>query len=148
MLGYFAYQETSRADVKFAAVIHGSIHFAALWTLMALFSWINEDLFSLSGYPWLFALALEVVPTGAVIGGTIFGFYLLITCRFYNMNHNDAFSAMRLDSYRHFLRIRINGDEVSIFPVGLDAVPKRSDWLLNPNWKSGDPTQPAYNSRK
>jgi hypothetical protein len=52
---------------------------------------------------------------------TPFGLNLLITCRWFDMNHNDAFSAMRLDSYRHFLRMRFrpNG-EIAIFPLGLD----------------------------
>src|SRR5262249_58900103 len=76
--------------------------------------------------------------------GTIFGLYLLVTCRYCNMKHNDAFSTMRLDGYRHFLRFRIKGDEVTIFPVGLDAIPKRHEWRRNLDWKEGDPTQPAY----
>jgi hypothetical protein len=32
-------------------------------------------------------------------------------------NHNDAFSSIRLDSHRNFLRLRIKGDDVSIYPV-------------------------------
>jgi hypothetical protein len=44
----------------------------------------------------------------------------MITCRYFKMNYNDAFSAMRLDSYRNFSRIRIKGDEVTIYPVWLD----------------------------
>jgi hypothetical protein len=81
---------------------------------------------------------------GAVIGGTIFGLYLLVTCRYFKMNHNDAFSAMRLDSYRNFLRLRIQGDTVTIYPLGLDRVPRREDWRINAKWKERDPTEPAY----
>jgi hypothetical protein len=144
MLGYFIYQEKKRIDVKIAAVIHGSVHFAAVVILTEIFLWVNEDLLSLTGYPWLLVLALEVGLTGAVVAGSIFGAYLLITCGWFNMNHNDAFSAMRLDSHRHFLRIRIKDDEVRIFAVGLHEVPRRADWRLNPHWKAGSPTQPAY----
>jgi hypothetical protein len=35
---------------------------------------------------------------------------------------------MRLNSYRHFLRIRIEGSKLTIFPIGLDHVPQRSGW--------------------
>jgi hypothetical protein len=48
------------------------------------------------------------------------------------MNHNDAFSAMRLDSHRHFLRIRILGDTVTVFPIKLDKVPGRKWWRFHP----------------
>jgi hypothetical protein len=49
------------------------------------------------------------------------------------MNHNDAFSAMRLGSYRHFLRIRIKDDDLTIYPVAVDSVPARDGWQLNPD---------------
>jgi hypothetical protein len=58
------------------------------------------------------------------------------------MNHNDAFSSMRLDSHRNFLRMRIKDDEVKIYPIGLTNTPKRSDWRLNDK-KVGSPP-PAY----
>ena len=48
------------------------------------------------------------------------------------MNHKDAFSAMRLDSHRHFLRLRIRGDTVTVFPIKLDKVPGRNAWRFNP----------------
>jgi hypothetical protein len=48
------------------------------------------------------------------------------------MNHKDAFSAMRLDSHRHFLRLRIRGDTVTVFPIKLDEVPGRKGWRFNP----------------
>lgn len=43
------------------------------------------------------------------------------------MNRNDAFSALRLGQYNNFLRVRIDGDNVDIFAVGLDDVPHRDD---------------------
>lgn len=95
-------------------------------------------------WTWALAFGVEVIPTGGFLGGLLFGLNLLITCRWFNMNHNDAFSAMRLDSFRHFLRIRIKGDEVKIFPIGIDDVPRRQDWRVNEKWKEGDPSHPAY----
>jgi hypothetical protein len=47
------------------------------------------------------------------------------------MNTNDAFSALRLDTYKNFLRIKIKDNEVTIYPLGLDAVPRRDDWVEN-----------------
>ncbi|PIK73958.1 hypothetical protein CS379_05225, partial [Methylobacterium frigidaeris] len=48
-----------------------------------------------------------------------------------------AFSAMRLDSYRHFLRIKLEGEVLTIYPLGLDRVPTRSEWRQNPNGPGG-----------
>jgi hypothetical protein len=70
----------------------------------------------------------EMIAAGELAGGFIFGLNLLLTCRFLDMNHNDAFSAMRLDSHRHFLRMKIDGDELTIYPIGLDRVPARNEW--------------------
>ena len=39
---------------------------------------------------------------------------------------------MRLDSHRHFLRLCIRGDTVTVFPVKLDKVPGRKGWRFNP----------------
>ena len=64
---------------------------------------------------WAFYLAAFAFTVGRWLAGIIFGLTLMITCRYFDMNHNDAFSAMQLDSHRHFLRIRMLGDKLTIF---------------------------------
>jgi hypothetical protein len=58
--------------------------------------------------------------------------YLYLSCRFLGLNNNDAFSGLQLDSFRGFLRMRIKDDELQVFPIGLDEVPNRAGWTLNP----------------
>jgi len=134
LAGYTAHQEGWTLKVVVASLSHAVAHFAAIVGLTWFFGIVNTELFGLQNfYPWMVgALFVEMVPTGAVIGGFIFGVYLLLTCRYFDMNHNDAFSAIRLDSYRHFLRIRIKDDAVTIYPVAIDSVPTRDGWHLNP----------------
>jgi hypothetical protein len=60
------------------------------------------------------------------------------------MHANDAFSAMRLGSYRHFLRLKIKGDELTIYPIGIDKEPRRSVWIRNPGYKEGDQNTPVF----
>jgi hypothetical protein len=38
---------------------------------------------------------------------------------------------MKLDSHRHFLRLRIIGDTVTVFPIKIDKVPDRNQWKDN-----------------
>jgi hypothetical protein len=85
---------------------------------------------------WLVYLSVFVFTLGRWAAGHIFGRTLLITCRRYGINNNDAFSAMKLDSYRNFLRLRIVGDTLTVFPIGLDKVPERHQWRENPKHKT------------
>lgn len=90
------------------------------------------------GEIWYFlALALGMIAVGFV-GGLIWGLYLLAISYVWGTHANDAFSAMRLDSYRHFLRLRIKGDELVIYPIGVDRAPQRKDWQFNPAYRDGD----------
>jgi hypothetical protein len=48
------------------------------------------------------------------------------------MNRNDAFSSFRLGSFNNFLRLRIQNEQLEVFVVGLDDVPRRDGWRSNP----------------
>jgi hypothetical protein len=80
--------------------------------------------------------------TSALTAGTLFGLYLYASSRWLNLDYNDAFSSIRLDSHRNFLRLRIKGDDVNIYPIGLDRRPERKAWRFNTN-KSESPA-PVY----
>ena len=60
------------------------------------------------------------------------------------MNYNDAFSAFRLGSYNNFLRLRITGNTLEIFAIGLQDVPKRHEWTANPKAAHGNPEEPVF----
>ena len=53
-------------------------------------------------------------------------------------------SAMRLDSHRHFLRLKIKDGEVTVYAVGLDKVPSRDQWKGNSKAAPGDTKEPAF----
>jgi hypothetical protein len=95
--------------------------------------------------PFLGGLAecAAMTAVGGVFAGCVFGAYLYVTSRWCDINHNDAFSAMRRNSHRHFLRIRIEGDEATIYPVGLDRTPARKEWRLRMDETSSDPDDPS-----
>jgi hypothetical protein len=140
--GYSRYQEGySSCKIIAAAAAQAFAHMAVIVGISALAWWINEWVLSriLARWDlhwhwlgWLAYLAAFAVTLGRWAAGKIFGWSLLIACRKLDMNHNDAFSAMRLDSHRHFLRIRIDGETVTVFPIKLDKVPGRKGWRFNP----------------
>ena len=98
-------------------------------------------------WEWLVLVFLEMGAVGFFVGATLFGINLLITCAFFRMNHNDAFSAFRMNRYNNFLRLRIEGDHVEVFAIGLKQVPKRSGWFKNRDAREGAPEQPFLQHR-
>jgi hypothetical protein len=108
-------------------LVVGAVSILALWISNHFLSWIDWHWLG-----WLIYLSLFAFTLGRWAAGHIFGWTLLITCRHLDMNHNDAFSAMKLDSHRHFLRLRILDDTVTVFPIKIDEVPGRGEWQENP----------------
>jgi Calcineurin-like phosphoesterase len=68
-----------------------------------------------------------MIAIGGVIGGMVFGLYWVLTSVIGRM-HMDAFSALGVRGYKNFLRMRIDKDKLTIFPIGLDKVPGRRGW--------------------
>jgi hypothetical protein len=120
------------------------VHLAAIWLLSRLFASLDMDWLRPreNSWRWLFLVGAGTVPVGGLIASFIFGLNLWITSRFCDINHNDAFSSMRLDSYRHFLRLRIKDNELTVYPVALDRVPARHEWREN-----ADPAPGTVGSR-
>jgi hypothetical protein len=146
-VGFWAYtrnQEGSSSKVTLVSCVNGIVHGAVAIGLAHLFARLDAGLPDFGGWhiPPAAIFAAEMTLAGGLIGGFLFGLYLYASSRWLQLNHNDAFSSMRLDSHRNFLRMRIKGDELTIFAIGLDRVPTRREWRLNTE-KIGSPA-PAY----
>lgn len=146
-LGFWAYtkrQEGNSMAVRIISAANGAVHATIAILAALLFNYLSGWLPPFGGWhlPAIVIFLVEMAVVGALLGGYCFGIYLYITSARYKMNHNDAFSSMRLDSHRNFLRMRIKGDEIKIYPIGLDNIPKRGEWRLNEK-KVGSPP-PEY----
>lgn len=80
-----------------------------------------------------------LVVLSALIGGTlaatIMGLYLLISLNMFGAHWNEAFSSLRIEGYKCFLRMHIGHDgSLTIYPIGLVNVPKDD--------RPGEPTNP------
>ena len=112
--------------------IHAIPHLAIILALVSFFPPLNSLVGAYSGSDWFFLLfAVEVVFIGGFAGAFVWGVYLLVACGRFNLHSNDGFSAMRIADYKLFLRLRITNDELTIYPIALDRVPKRSEWKWN-----------------
>lgn len=90
--------------------------------------------------PYFLFLVAGMVGFGFV-GGFVWGIYLMVVSYLWGDHANGAFGAMRLDSYRHFIRLKIEGDRLTIYPIGIDESPRRKDWIINPDYKHEDVDQ-------
>ncbi len=69
----------------------------------------------------------EMTLIGAIGAGLVWGGYLTICCLF-GRHCDEAFSSMRVEGYKHFLRMKIEPDKLTIYPIGLKDVPSRRSW--------------------
>jgi hypothetical protein len=136
LIGYTGYQEKFSGKVIGLSLLHAVVQYTALCVLTKLWIRLDATLFGFHGngpwWAWLIEIGILMGVVGGAVAGLIFGINLMLTCRYADLNHNDAFSAMRLNSFRNFLRIRLLGNQVTVYPIGLDRVPKRNEWIENP----------------
>lgn len=69
---------------------------------------------------------------GWVAGSTLMGLYLLISINVFGRHSTEAFSSLRNQDWKNFLRLHIAKDgSLTIYPIGLERVPRR--WKKNPD---------------
>ncbi len=146
-LGFWVYtrrQEGGGPKIFAVSLATALIHSAASIGLAILFGLANMHVLDATAWPRLaFVLfALETIVIGGAVAAGLFGLYLYTSSRFLDMNHNDAFTSMRRNTHRNFVRIRIKGEEAHVFAIGLDRIPRRREWRMNVA-RSGAPA-PAY----
>ncbi|HMN71692.1 MAG TPA: metallophosphoesterase [Rhodoblastus sp.] len=136
---YTRRQEGPRARVKLLSFANGVAHSLAFVALVEIFLRLaplspSEPVINAA------MLLAWLAFAGGVTAGTLFGVYLYISSRWLDIGHVDAFSAMRRDSHRHFLRLRIKDDEVTVYPIGLARTPRRNEWRENPAPSPAEPS--------
>lgn len=135
--GYSHYQESeaSKKRTFSVAAVNAAAHTGAIAMLTTLFTQWSNYFPAVQDYwlSWIAYLAALNFTLGAAIAGTIFGINLFLSCRFLNMNHNDAFSSLCLKGFKHFLRIKISKTGLTVYPIKIEKVPERDAWRKNEN---------------
>jgi hypothetical protein len=57
-------------------------------------------------------------------GGLLFGFYLIVTNILFGLHEQEVFSCQSIEDYKCFLRIHIDRETLTIYPIGIDRVSK------------------------
>ncbi|MCC2110628.1 MAG: metallophosphoesterase [Hyphomicrobiales bacterium] len=140
-MALFFYVDTRRRVRWPIGILHALAHIILFIVLALVFVSFNERVIGLDPefLGTSIAFALEMIVIGGLLGAAVFGLYLLMASLWLNLHGQDAFSALRIDKYRNFLRLRLSETSLTIYPIGLDEVPRRNQWRPNPEAKDGRP---------
>jgi len=93
----------------------------------------------------ILASGLITVILGAVAGSFILGIYLFVSIRLFGRHSNEAFSSLRIQDYKQWLRLRIDeAGALTIYAIGIDRVPrswKETDRGGEPTFTAVDPDE-------
>lgn len=125
--GFLAFTDTHSKAYR---VLGGLTHCAAHWIALFYIGWGAWSLadMALHGHPFLRAVAAGAMTFGGgwVVGTMILGIYLLISVNVFGRHSEEAFSALRIQDHKHFLRMRITREGgLTIWPIKVGRVPKR-----------------------
>jgi hypothetical protein len=122
--GYILFTDTHSRPYK---IIGGGLHAIANIAAAFTVNWAARSVLPPMTTPLdTLAAAACTFIGGWILGPTIMGLYLLISLNVFGRHNNEAFSALAIKDFKHFLRLRIrpNGD-LTIFPVSLRRVPRK-----------------------
>jgi len=89
-----------------------------------------RELVGFTAYPTL------MIVLGALVGGSLWGFYWVLTGIFGRMHSEEAFAALRIKNYKNFLRLKFEPDRLTIYPLGVDKMPGPDHWRNAPRGKA------------
>jgi hypothetical protein len=76
-----------------------------------------------------------MIGLGALIGGSLWGFYWVLT-GLNRMHAGESFAALRIKNYKSFLRIKVEKDKLTIYPLAIDKIPGVDHWMNAPRGKA------------
>ncbi|HEY0101651.1 MAG TPA: hypothetical protein VGB76_22180 [Pyrinomonadaceae bacterium] len=126
-----------------AGLTHGITHVVALILLCVLAYWTASRLgLGAQVSPGIIKLLLLhlmmaaiIFVGGWIVGSFIMGIYLWVSMNIFGRHYNEAFSSLKIEDWKHFLRLHIGQDgALVIYPVGIPKVPRA--WKRNTDFKA------------
>jgi hypothetical protein len=150
VLAFFAFTDTHKRVYRYLAGLgHASAHLVCALAggiagthvralvsakVVALLSgadgWVAEKVAVVASS---LAYVAAVGAWGYVFGALIFGAYLWISVYVFGRHGNEAFSAIKHEGHKNFLRLRIAEDAIEVFAIGLEKVPPAKAYT----WRDG-----------
>jgi hypothetical protein len=129
ILGFWLFTDTHYKSYRFiAGTLHGLGHLFAAFLLgwgATVFT-VKELGLTFQGTGQLLLSSLLVAAGGWIAGSVIMGVYLFVSLNICKRHSNEAFSALRIQDWKNFLRLKISPDgTLTIYPIGIRRVPRK-----------------------
>jgi hypothetical protein len=139
VLAWVLFTDTHVAIYRWIA---GVTHACAHLCLATVATWLGDRL-TVHGLGlaadswWQFLGVLGVVGAVGWIGGSLLmGVYLLVSLNAFGRHANEAFSSLRIQDFKNFLRLCVEADgRLTLFAIGIDRVPR--SWGSSRDGESG-----------
>jgi hypothetical protein len=117
---------------KLYRIIGGGLHAVAHMFAALGLAWLAMH-FTIDVLGLNYGAPLQLIVAGALtcigggfVGGLVIGLYLLISISVFGRHNNEAFSSLRIQDYKQWLRLRIDAaGTLTIWSFALDRVPRR-----------------------
>lgn len=103
-----------------AGMLHGAAHLGAALLATGTGYWLFRGLEREHIVLHRLALMATTFALGYLASGVIMGVYLWVSVRFFRRHGNEAFSSLRVDGYKNFLRMRVSAEGISVWSFGID----------------------------
>lgn len=152
IVGFYSFTDphAKRTFRYLGGPLHGALHLGAAgligWLGCVVFAGVERSLAQFRFHPWIgnktawLAAIVWIFLAGAIVGATIMGVYLWFSLNILGY-HSAEGSSLKIEGYKNFLRIKISADgRLTIYPIGLDDVPRWSDDPRKNEWETVAPT--------
>lgn len=143
----FFTDSNSKLQKYFGGFVHGLFHLAAIFVLGWLGYYLMLQFFGIgvSEYEtyrnlhptsvnvvWFFSILLVCFIGGYFVGSFIMGAYLFISLHLFGRHDNEAFSALKIEDYKNFLRLHIDAEgKLTICPIKIEEVARAWEYQKN-----------------
>jgi hypothetical protein len=136
----FFTDSNSKIYKRIAGAIHGLTHLTAVFFLGWLGYLVSLRLSARYGVTgetmrnlvWFGSVLAVCGVGGYLIGSFIMGLYLFVSLHLFGRHDNEAFSAMKIEDYKNFLRMHIDKQgKLTIYPIKIETVAREWDHVEN-----------------
>lgn len=124
--GFIFFTDTHRRWYRVVGgVSHALTHLLAALVLAWLAACFTTQWLGLAfgGIAQLLISGALVFVCGGIVGGELLGLYLLVSVQVFARHSNEAFSSLRIEDYKQWLRMHFAADgTLSLYAIGIDRV--------------------------
>jgi hypothetical protein len=144
--GFWLFTDTHSRRYKWiAGCLHGLSHVAAALLIGCAVMYLFRSNLDLDwGIGVLTLSILSIAIGGWVVGSSLMGLYLYVSLNIFGRHSNEAFSSLKIEDWKNFLRIHIDKEgNLTIYPIGLERIVTR--WKAAPLTETGPLLVPDFN---